>query len=64
MPTVGSRYLFFLSSTNNQDLTIITAYSLGPNGVGPLDDSPQFEKFRGMSEDEFLQNLLNLLQQI
>ena len=64
MPIVGGRYLFFLSSPNNQDLTIITAYSLGPNGVGPLDDSPQFEKFRGMSEDEFLQNLLTLLQQI
>lgn len=63
MPTVGGRYLFFLSSPNNQDLTILTAYNLGTSGVDPLDDSPQFEKFRGMSEVEFLQNLRNALVQ-
>lgn len=45
MPAVGERYVFFLTSPNNQDLLIVTAYRLGPSGVIPLDDSPQFEKF-------------------
>ena len=57
MPAVGERYIFFLTSPNNQDLIIVTAYKLGPSGVIPLDDSPQFEKFRGMPEDLFLQKL-------
>ncbi|HKG59132.1 MAG TPA: hypothetical protein VKB05_05080 [Pyrinomonadaceae bacterium] len=57
MPTVGERYLFFLTSPNNQDLIIVTAYGFGATGVTPLDDSPQFEKFRGVAEDVFLQQL-------
>ena len=57
MPTAGERYVFFLTSPNNQDLIILTAYQLGPNVVTPLDDSPQFEKFRGVSEDLFLKAL-------
>ena len=61
MPAVGGRYVFFLASPNNQDLIILTAYELGASGVTPLDDSPQFEKFRGMAEDAFLQNLRDSL---
>lgn len=61
MPAVGERYLFFLTSPNNQDLIILTAYRLDTGGVVPLDDSPQFEKFRGLSEDEFLQQLRDSL---
>jgi len=61
MPTVGERYLFFLTAPNNQDLIILTAYGLGPNGVTPLDDSPQFEKFRSVAEDVFLQDLRDSL---
>lgn len=61
MPAVGERYLFFLTSPNNQDLVILTAYALGASGVTPLDDSPQFEKFRGIAEDVFLQNLRSSL---
>lgn len=57
MPTVGERYVFFLTSPNNQDLIILTAYRLGTSGVTPLDDSAQFEKFRGFAEDVFLQKL-------
>ena len=57
MPAVGESYVFFLTSPNNQDLTIITAYRLGASGVTPLDDSPQFEEFRGMAENVFLQIL-------
>lgn len=57
MPSVGERYVFFLTSPNNQDLIITTAYGLGASGVTPLDDSPQFEKFRGVPEDVFLRDL-------
>jgi hypothetical protein len=61
MPAVGGRYILFLSSLNNQDLLLLTAYRLGPDGIAPLDDSPQFEKFRGMTEEVFLKNLDDLL---
>jgi hypothetical protein len=57
MPAIGGDYLFFLTSPNNQDLKILTAYQLGPSGVIPLDDSDQFERFRGVSEEGFIQNL-------
>ena len=57
MPAVGERYIFFLTSRNDQDLIIVTAYGLSANGVTPLDDSPQFEEFRGIAEDVFLQKL-------
>lgn len=57
MPAVGERYIFFLTSPNDQDLIIVTAYGLGASGVTPLDDSPQFEEFRGTAEDVFLQKL-------
>ena len=57
MPAVGERYIFFLTSPNNQDKIIVTAYGLGTSGITPLDDSPQFEEFRGMPEDVFLQKL-------
>ena len=61
MPAVGERYIFFLTSANNQDLIILTAYQLGASGIIPLDDSPQFEKFHGTSPDLFLQNLRDSL---
>ena len=57
MPAIGERYVFFLTSPNNQDQIIVTAYGLGRGAVTPLDDSPQFEEFRGMPEDVFLQKL-------
>jgi hypothetical protein len=61
MPTVGERYVFFLKSPNNQDLIILTAYGLGASGVTPLDDSPQFEEFRGLTEDVLIQNVRDSL---
>ena len=57
MPAVGERYLFFLTSPNDQDLIIVTGYQLGTSGVTPLDDSPQFEEFRGITQDVFVQKL-------
>ncbi len=61
MPGVEERYLFFLTSKNNEDLTILTAYAMTTRGVAPLDESEQFEAFRGLGEDVFLQKLRDSL---
>ena len=61
MPVVNERYLFFLTSKNNQDLSILTAYSLNSNGVSPLDDSPQFEELRGLTEHTLIEKLKDSL---
>ena len=61
MPLTGGRYVFFLTSKNQQDLSILTAYELGINGTTPLDEAPQFEKYRGLSEELFIQNLRDSL---
>jgi hypothetical protein len=64
MPAVGEKYIFFLTSPNNQDLIILTAYRLGANRVTPLDDSSQFEKFRGAAEGAFLKTLRGLVTEM
>jgi len=56
MPLKGERYLFFLSSKND-DLSILTAYELGAKGVQPLDQAPQFEKYTGATEQALLEEL-------
>jgi len=56
MPLTGERYLFFLNS-KNQDMSILTAYELGAKGVVPLDESAQFEQYRGFTETSFLNSL-------
>ena len=61
MPAVNERYLFFLTSKNSQVLEILTAYSLNSNGVSPLDDSPQFEELRGLTEQTLIERLTNSL---
>lgn len=61
MPVVNERYLFFLVSKNNQDLSILTAYALNAEGVSPLDDSSQFEPLRGLTEEALIQNLRDKL---
>lgn len=61
MPAVNERYLFFLTSKNNQDFSILTAYALNSDGVSPLDDSPQFEQLRGLKEEAFIQKLRETL---
>jgi hypothetical protein len=57
MPAVGERYVFFLTSLNNQDLIIVTAYALGANGVTHSMIRPNLKEFRDMAEDLFLQKL-------
>jgi len=56
MPLSGARYLFFLTS-KNEDLWILTAYELSAKGVQPLDQAPQFEKYRGVSEQVLVEQL-------
>lgn len=61
MPLTGERYLFFLTSKNQQDISILTAYELGAKGVAPLDESSQFEQYRGLTETALLNNLREAL---
>jgi hypothetical protein len=61
MPVVGERYLFFLTSRNNHDLFILTAYAITVDGVSPLDESEHFEALRGLSEEALLQKLQDSL---
>jgi len=61
MPVVGGKYVFFLTSPNNQDLELLTAYEISPAGVNPLDESEQFERFRGITQEAFLQTLRETL---
>ena len=63
MPLIGERYLFFLTSKNQHDLSVLTAYEIGTQGVAPLDESPQFEQHRGLSEPALLQKLHDALAQ-
>jgi hypothetical protein len=62
MPKVGSRYLFFLTSKNKQDFSILTAYEFDDNAVIALDESPQLLAEEKLSEKEFIQQLRNTLQ--
>jgi hypothetical protein len=58
MPAVGARYALFLNVLDD-DYRILTAYEFGTEGVMPLDNSRQFERYRGQSESDFLQALRN-----
>jgi hypothetical protein len=63
MPQTGGRYLFFLTSKHNkQDISILTAYQLTPNGAIPLDELPQVASLTGVAEAEILQKVRNLIQ--
>ena len=56
MPGVGARYAFFLNVVD-EDYTILTAYELGPEGVVPLDNSAQFQTYKGVTEISFTTTL-------
>jgi hypothetical protein len=60
MPRVGKRYVFFLKYVDS-DYRILTAYELDEKRVYPLDDSEQFNAFRGHGETSFLSTLRNSL---
>lgn len=63
MPQIGGRYLLFLTSSHNkEDVSILTAYELTPNGAIPLDDLHQVQSLTGVTEVEILQKVRNLIQ--
>ena len=62
MPGVGSRYVFFLNVVD-EDYTILTAYELAAEGVVPLDNSTQFQAYKGVSEISFTATLRDAIAQ-
>jgi hypothetical protein len=63
MPQVGGRYLLFLTlKHNNEDISILTAYRLTPNGALPLDDLDQVASLTGVTEIDILQRVRDLVQ--
>lgn len=56
MPAVGVRYALFLNAVD-EDYSILTAYELTPEGVIPLDNSAQFQTYKGVSELNFIATL-------
>ena len=63
MPQVGGRYLLFLTSKhNNEDISILTAYQLTPNGVIPLDEPHHVVSLGDVTEVDILQKVRNLIQ--
>jgi hypothetical protein len=63
MPQTGGRYLLFLTlKHNNEDISILTAYQLTPNGAIPLDEPYHVASLTGVSEVDILQRVRNLIQ--
>jgi hypothetical protein len=62
MPGVGARYVFFLNVVD-EDYTILTAYELVADGVVPLDNSAQFQVYKGVSEISFTATLRDAISQ-
>ena len=62
MPAVGARYVFFLNVVD-EDYTILTAYEFAGDGVVPLDNSDQFQVYKGVSESSFITALRNAISQ-
>ena len=63
MPQLGGRYLLFLTSKhNNEDISILTAHRLTPNGAIPLDDLHQVASLNGVTEVEILRRVRNLIR--
>jgi hypothetical protein len=62
MPGIGARYVFFLNVVD-EDYAILTAYELAAEGVLPLDNSAQFQVYKGVSEISFTATLRDALSQ-
>ena len=62
MPGVGARYALFLNVLD-EDYTILTAYEFAADGVVPLDNSTQFEVYKGVNEVSFTASLRNAISQ-
>ena len=62
MPGVGARYALFLNVLD-EDYTMLTAYEFAADGVVPLDNSTQFEVYKGVNEVSFTAGLRNAISQ-
>ena len=62
MPGVGSRYVFFLNAVD-EDYSILTAYELMADGVAPLDNSAQFQVYKGATEINFIATVRDAISQ-
>jgi len=62
MPGVGARYALFLNVLD-EDYAILTAYELATGGVVPLDNSTQFEVYKGDNEVSFIASLREAISQ-
>ncbi|MBV8857511.1 MAG: hypothetical protein JOZ02_11320 [Acidobacteria bacterium] len=61
-PRAGRSYVLFLKTASEDgDYSLLTGYELNPQGVIPLDDSRQFEIYRGYSEASFLKAIQEAL---
>ena len=61
MPRIGGRYLLFLTSTHGkEDISILTAYELTPDGAIPLD--PDHVDLAGVTEVDIRQRVRSLIQ--
>lgn len=60
MPVIGGRYALFLRSLD-EDYVIITGYEFGAEGVMPLDNSRQFERYQGKNENDFFNELRDVV---
>lgn len=63
MPQVGGRYLIFLTSNHGkEDISILTAYQLTPNGAIPLDDPSHVADLTDGTDVDILQRVRDLIQ--
>lgn len=63
MPRIGGRYLLFLTSKHGkEDISILTAYELTPDGAIALDEADHVERLPGVTEVDILQRVRNLIQ--
>lgn len=64
IPRVGQRYLFFLNKTDqSKNYRLLTGYQLSPLGVTPLDIAPQFDAYKDVGSDTFLEIVRNAMAQ-
>jgi hypothetical protein len=65
MPEVGKRYVFFLKALDDsEDFQLITGYELAPSGVNALDAPGQFQRYNGVDEPTFLNELRRAVGEI
>jgi hypothetical protein len=63
MPQVGGRYLLFLTSIHGkEDISILTAYQLTPNGAIPLDDPSHVAALTDGAHVDILRRVRDLIQ--